>query len=192
MTPSGAAATDMRKAMLGRVNLPGLAVIAVAIALWQLYASTIGARFDSIASSTAIFAAIQGAFVDGVLLEQLAHTASIALAGWIIASVLGFTIGLLIGVSNAAWTYSLASSRCPALHPVDFVRAGRGAVVWLFRHHRADHRRLRQPVADVVRDLEQRPFRAGRNSSTSRVCSTCRGWQRCSRSPCRRRCPASW
>ena len=45
----------MRKAMLSRVNLPGLAVIVIAIALWQLYASTVGARFDSIASSTAIF-----------------------------------------------------------------------------------------------------------------------------------------
>ena len=102
MTPSGAAATDMRNAMLRRVNLPGLAVIAIAIALWQLYASTVGARFDSIASSTAIFSAIKAAFADGVLLEQLAHTASIALAGWIIASVLGFSIGLLIGISNTA------------------------------------------------------------------------------------------
>ena len=109
MSPSGAAATDMRYALLRRVNLPGLAVIAIAIALWQLYASTIGARFDSIASSTAILAAIKGAFADGVLLEQLAHTASIALAGWIIASVLGFSIGLLIGISNTAWTYSSAS-----------------------------------------------------------------------------------
>ena len=99
----------MRKAMLSRVNLPGLAVIIIAIALWQLYASTIGARFDSIASSTAIFSAIKGSFVDGVLLEQLSHTASTALAGWVIASALGFTIGLLIGVSNTAWTYSLAS-----------------------------------------------------------------------------------
>jgi NitT/TauT family transport system permease protein len=99
----------MRQAMLSRLNLPGLAVIVIAIALWQLYASTVGARFDSIASSTAIFSAIKDLFVDGMLLEQLWHTTSIALAGWIIASALGFSIGLLIGVSNTAWTYSSAS-----------------------------------------------------------------------------------
>ncbi len=95
--------------MLSRLNLPGLALIAIAIALWQLYASTVGARFDSIASSTAIFSAITELFVDGALLEQVGHTTSIALAGWIIASALGFTVGLLVGLSNTAWTYSLAS-----------------------------------------------------------------------------------
>jgi NitT/TauT family transport system permease protein len=99
----------MRQALFSRVNLPGLAVIVACIALWQLYTSTIGARFDSIASSSAIFGAIKDVLLDGSLLEQLWHTTSIALAGWIMASALGFTLGLLIGVSNWAWAYSLAS-----------------------------------------------------------------------------------
>src|SRR5438105_3867581 len=98
----------MRRA-LDRINAPGLAVIAAAIVLWQLYTRTACAHFDSLASITAIFAAIKALFLDGPLAEQLWHTASVALVGWVIASALGFGIGLLIGLSRTAWTYSMAS-----------------------------------------------------------------------------------
>lgn len=104
-----AAASSMRRGILSRVNIPGLTVMAVCIVLWELYARTLGAHFSSIASSSATFLAIKDLILHGPLLAQLWHTMSIALAGWIIASSLGFVIGLPIGVSNKAWTYSMAS-----------------------------------------------------------------------------------
>ena len=99
----------MRRALLGRINGPGLAVIAAAIGLWEIYTRTAGSHFDSLASSTAIFAAIKALFLDGPLAGQLGHTASVAFVGWVIASALGFGIGLLIGLSRTVWTYSMAS-----------------------------------------------------------------------------------
>jgi ABC-type nitrate/sulfonate/bicarbonate transport system permease component len=99
----------MRPAILSRINLPGLAVAAACIAVWELYSRTLGSHFDSIASSTAIFAAIEELLLGGPLLGQLWHTLSVALAGWMMASALGFTIGLLIGLSETAWTYTMAS-----------------------------------------------------------------------------------
>jgi sulfonate transport system permease protein len=99
----------MRTALLARINIPGLAVIALCIAAWEIYTRTLGSHFDSIASSTAIFAAIKELLLGGPLLGQLRHTMSVALVGWVIASALGFTIGLFMGMSKTAWTYTMAS-----------------------------------------------------------------------------------
>jgi len=94
---------------LKRVNLPGLAVIALCAALWELYCRTIGSGFDSIASTYATVIAVKDMLLQGPLLGQLAHTTAVALMGWIIASVFGFAIGLLLGLSPTAWAYSMAS-----------------------------------------------------------------------------------
>ena len=99
----------MRKGAFNRINIAGLAVIAMWIVLWEVYTRTVGSRFDSIASSTAIIITIKDLLCNGPLPAQFCHTTSIALAGWIIASTVGFAIGLAIGMSNLAWTYSMAS-----------------------------------------------------------------------------------
>lgn len=95
--------------LFNRVNLPGLALIAFGVALWEAYSRTLGSHFDTIASSFATFIAIKNLLLNGPLLGQLAHTASVALLGWIIASTLGFIMGLSIGLSRPAWTYTMAS-----------------------------------------------------------------------------------
>jgi sulfonate transport system permease protein len=92
-----------------RINLPGFAVICLAIAVWEIYCRTIGSHFESIAPSSAIFRAILDLLLHGPLLGQLAHTVSVALLGWIIASGLGFVIGLLLAISRPAWIYTMAS-----------------------------------------------------------------------------------
>src|SRR5690348_10090705 len=99
----------MRQRIFSGVNGPGFAVIAACIGLWELYARTLGSQFDSIAPSSATLIAIKDLLFDGPLLAQAWHTTSIALAGWIMASALGFAFGASIGVSNLAWTYSMAS-----------------------------------------------------------------------------------
>jgi sulfonate transport system permease protein len=98
----------MHKAMQ-RLNLPGFAVMAACAGLWELYCHTLGAHFGSIASSYATVLAAKDLLLQGPLPEQLWHTASVAVVGWIIASALGFAIGLFLGLSRTAWTYSMAS-----------------------------------------------------------------------------------
>ncbi|HEX3506137.1 MAG TPA: ABC transporter permease subunit [Xanthobacteraceae bacterium] len=98
----------MNKAMQ-RVNLPGLAVIAICAGLWELYCRTLGSGFDSIASTYATILAVKDLLLQGPLLEQLLHTTSVAIWAWLIASALGFVIGLCLGLSRTAWTYTMAS-----------------------------------------------------------------------------------
>ena len=92
-----------------RINLPGLAVMALCAALWELYCRTLGAGFDSLASTYAIAVAVKDMLMQGPLLAELWHTTSVALIGWVLASVLGFVIGLVLGLSRIAWSYSMAS-----------------------------------------------------------------------------------
>lgn len=95
--------------LLNRSNLPGIVVLALFIVLWQIYSRTLGAHFDSIASSTQILAAVRNLAASGPLFAQLAHTTSIALTGWVLASFLGISMGLIIGLWTPAWTYTMAS-----------------------------------------------------------------------------------
>jgi len=94
---------------LRRINFAGLGVIALCVALWEAYARTIGARFETIASTSQIFDALKELLLQGPLPGQLVHTISVALIGWIIASVLGFGMGLAIGLWRPVWTYTMAS-----------------------------------------------------------------------------------
>ena len=98
----------MNKAIRG-INLPGLAVMALCAGLWELYCRTFGSGFDSIASTYVTVLAIKDLVLHGPLPAQLAHTASVALVGWVIASGFGFAIGLLLGLSRTTWIYSMAS-----------------------------------------------------------------------------------
>jgi NitT/TauT family transport system permease protein len=98
----------MRKIFRG-INLSGLAVMALCAVLWELYCRTFGSGFDSIASTYVTVLAIKDLALHGPLLAQLTHTASVALVGWVIASALGFSLGLLLGLSRTVWVYSMAS-----------------------------------------------------------------------------------
>ena len=74
---------------LGRENMPGVAVLALCVALWEIYSRTLGSQFDTIASVSQIFNAMKDLAVNGPLLSQLTHTVSVALIGWLMATVLG-------------------------------------------------------------------------------------------------------
>src|SRR5208283_1004035 len=88
--PSGAKGPDAMTNALRRINLPGLAVMVLCAGLWELYCRTFGSGFDSIASTAATVVAIKNLLLQGPLPEQLWHTMSVAIMGWILASVLGF------------------------------------------------------------------------------------------------------
>ena len=108
-TPVTRPDTSWHRGLLDYVNLPGLGVVLLLIVLWQIYTRTLGAHFNSIASSSQILVAITNLAISGPLGQQLAHTTSVALIGWVIASTLGFVMGLAIGLWRPAWTYTMAS-----------------------------------------------------------------------------------
>lgn len=92
-----------------KINLPGLASMVGLVMLWEIFSRTIGARLDSIPSVSRILVALYQLISDGVLLLQLAHTVSVAVAGWLIACAVGLTVGLVLGLWRPVWTYSMAS-----------------------------------------------------------------------------------
>jgi ABC-type nitrate/sulfonate/bicarbonate transport system permease component len=94
---------------LYKFNLPGLAVIVLCVALWEVYSRTLGSRFETIASTSQIFNAFKVLLFDGPLLAQLIHTVTVSMIGWVVASTLGFAMGLAIGLWRPVWTYTMAS-----------------------------------------------------------------------------------
>lgn len=94
---------------LYRANWPGLAVIVICIVLWELYSRTLGSHFESIASAAQTFQALKALLFEGPLLAQLLHTLTVSMIGWLVASALGFAMGLAIGVWRPVWTYTMAS-----------------------------------------------------------------------------------
>ena len=105
----GRITTQAGPGMLSRFNWPGLATIVVLIALWELYSRTLGARFGTIASVADIASAFNKLLFEGPLLEQLIHTLTVSITGWIIASILGLAMGAAIGLWRPVWAYTMAS-----------------------------------------------------------------------------------
>jgi len=95
--------------MFRRINLPGLAVMAGLVVLWEIFARTVGARLDTIPSVSKILVALEQLAVGGALAPQLGHTVLVSVAGWLIACAVGLAAGLVIGLWRPVWTYSMAS-----------------------------------------------------------------------------------
>ncbi|CAH1649545.1 ABC transmembrane type-1 domain-containing protein [Hyphomicrobiales bacterium] len=92
-----------------RFNLPGLAVVLLCIALWELYSRTLGSGLTTFASVSETMVALRDLARNGPLLEQLFHTLSVALVGWLIATLIGLTLGAAIGIWRPVWVYSMAT-----------------------------------------------------------------------------------
>jgi sulfonate transport system permease protein len=97
------------KNLVSRLNIPGLAAVAICIAAWELYSRTLGARFETIASVTQIVSAFSTLLFEGALPEQLLHTLFVSIVGWVTASIIGLVVGAAIGWSRTVWTYTMAS-----------------------------------------------------------------------------------
>lgn len=108
-TTGRALQTGSGKRRLSRVNVSGLLVMAGFVALWDLYSRTIGAHLQTIPSVAKIGVALGDLTLNGPLLPQLEHTVLVAIGGWILASAIGLTLGVLIGVWRPVWAYSMAT-----------------------------------------------------------------------------------
>jgi NitT/TauT family transport system permease protein len=92
-----------------RPNWLGLAVVAAVLLAWELTVRLGIVTFDYIPAPSAIAVKSAEMLSSGELLDNLQHTLTATLLGWLIASLAGVLIGTLLGLSHWAWTYSMSS-----------------------------------------------------------------------------------
>lgn len=98
-----------------RINWEGLLTVVVLVALWQLFVGLEWIPFDYIATPSEIAVALRDLFQEGVLMERVWHTTSVAARAAAIGTAIGVCGGVLIGRVRLVRTYSNAS--------IDFMRS---------------------------------------------------------------------
>jgi NitT/TauT family transport system permease protein len=84
-------------------------MVAAILLLWELTVRLGILTFDYIPAPSAIAVKSAEMLSSGELLDNLQHTLTATLLGWLIASLAGVLIGTLLGLSHWAWTYSMSS-----------------------------------------------------------------------------------
>jgi NitT/TauT family transport system permease protein len=87
----------------------GAGFVVLLIAAWQLAVGTHVVSSPYLPSPSAIWAAAAHLAADGRLGGDILHTVLACLGGWAAGSAVGFALGLLLGVSRLAWTWTMAS-----------------------------------------------------------------------------------
>ena len=92
-----------------RPNLPGLATIAVCVALWELAIRTGLLRYQYLPAPSAVAAGAGELVASGELADATLHTLLSVFLGWSMAVVLGVLLGLVLGSSPLLRRYTLAT-----------------------------------------------------------------------------------
>ncbi len=94
----------------------------VLVGLWDLLVRTGGIDFQFLPAPSAIAGGARDLLSSGDLMSNVAHTVRVTLIGWLLASALGIGLGLLLGLSETAWRWSMASIEVMrAIPPVSLV-----------------------------------------------------------------------
>ena len=107
---------------LRRANLLGFLTMGVLVGLWELLVRSGAVDFQFLPAPSAIAGGAQDLLSSGDLAGNVAHTVRVTLTGWLLASALGIGLGLLLGLSERAWRWSMASIEVMrAIPPVSLV-----------------------------------------------------------------------
>lgn len=102
--------TRPRVAMLsGRINLLGLLTMAALVGIWQALVSSKVLDYQYLPAPSAIAGGAKSLISVGELGPNIVHTLWVTLLGWVIASLTGLLLGLLLGLSNTVWRYSMST-----------------------------------------------------------------------------------
>lgn len=99
----------MRELIRRRVNLLGAATFLGALLLWEVAIHTGVLSFSYLPPPTDIVQGLRELIASGELQENLLHTLTAALTGWLLAALAGVAIGALLGLFRPLWQYSMAS-----------------------------------------------------------------------------------
>lgn len=107
---------------LRRINVPGLATVVLLLVLWESLVAAEVVEYEYLPPPTDIAAGAQRLLSSGELLDNLFHTLTVTLLGWLSAAAVGILIGMLLGLSSTAWRYSMASvEMMRAIPPISLV-----------------------------------------------------------------------
>ncbi len=108
--------------MTRRLNLLGLGTMAVLVGLWELVITSGLLEYQFLPAPSAIAGSVGTLVSSGDLTSNVLHTVYVTLLGWTLASAIGIAFGLLLGLSDTAWRYSMASIEVVrAIPPVSLV-----------------------------------------------------------------------
>lgn len=106
------------------LNPAGAAVLVAAAVLWELLVRAEVAELQFLPAPSEILVAARSAVTEGELLGRVIHTVGVTLLGWSVASAVGFGLGLILGLSNTAYRFSMTSFEVTrAIPPITFVPA---------------------------------------------------------------------
>lgn len=90
-------------------NWPGLLTMLGLLALWQALVGAGVLDYEYLPAPTAVAGAAVRLAGSGELLQSTAHTLRVVLLGWLAAGAIGIGLGLVLGLSDTAWRWSMAS-----------------------------------------------------------------------------------
>ena len=110
------------RTQLRRVNVLGLLTMGMLVGLWEVLIRSGTVEFQFLPAPSAIAGGAEDLLSSGDLIPNVAHTLRVTLIGWLLASSLGIGLGLLLGLSDSAWRWSMASIEVMrAIPPVSLV-----------------------------------------------------------------------
>ncbi|HEX3621923.1 MAG TPA: ABC transporter permease [Acidimicrobiales bacterium] len=111
-----------RAGALRRVNWPGLATMVALAGLWEALVRSHVLEYQYLPAPSAIAGGIGRIASSGDLARDGLHTLQVTLLGWVLASLLGVALGVVLGLSDAVWRYSMATVEVMrAVPPVSLV-----------------------------------------------------------------------
>jgi ABC-type nitrate/sulfonate/bicarbonate transport system permease component len=99
----------MRAGLLARVNLLGVATGVGLLLVWEVALRTGLVDLEYLPMPSEVAEGGWEIVENGKLLENLTHTLTAALLGWLTAVAVGVPLGTLIGLVRPVWTYTMAS-----------------------------------------------------------------------------------
>jgi sulfonate transport system permease protein len=92
-----------------KINVPGIAVLLSAALVWEVAVRWGRMQFEYLPAPSQIVRAWFSLVASGEILVYTAHTLAVVAIGWCIATVIGTAFGILLGMSELAREWSLAS-----------------------------------------------------------------------------------
>lgn len=109
MSPTAEVA-GKKTSWLTRINWLGIGFIVALFLVWELIDRMGLITFDYLPSPSFILKSLGVLITSGEFLPAVGHTATVALVGWLIASVAGIILGTWLGMSKIAWRWGMATA----------------------------------------------------------------------------------
>lgn len=98
-----------KKRWIAKINWTGIGTLVLLLALWELSHRLGAIQFDFIPAPSGIIASAAELFEEGAIQAAIVHTAGVALVGWLMACIIGITVGTTLGISRTLWRWTAAS-----------------------------------------------------------------------------------